>query len=497
MCDENAGTSRRRFLSLAGAATSATFLQMMNPAASATAATAVAGRSRQARATSLSISVGKSEITPPVGTPLAGWGVDTPRLSTGNNAPLYARCIILWDGGYPNVIVTADTLGFDRAVNLNIRNRVSALGVAQSDFVLSALHTHNGGALINELVEYITYNISSGSAAASAIQAYTTSVEDAIVSLVSTTLNAPRTPCTLDYQVADEDFSYNREGLPYVERDVPILAARSSADGSLLAVLFSYGCHPVAAGGQTLSDPDYPGVACTLIENATKAHAQFLTGSAGDQDPVGDFSWQLSTQYGTDLGQTVVNALAKRGRRVTGPILTDYRDVTVPLDITNTPANLAQVRADYVARQANSALPGYFRRHAEMMIGQIDNGSFATSMYVPQQTWQLQGSPRLNLALSAGELVSGYAVYFRSRYGGSNGMWVCGYANEYPAYIPSNELLSSGGALHYACGWSTDYPGIAGGAQTIFGWLGHFRLQPNNPSVDVEQIVINNLTQML
>jgi hypothetical protein len=445
----------------------------------------------------MAVSVGKSEITPPVGTPLAGYGVDTPRLSAGNNAPLYARCTIFWDSGYPNVIASADLLGFPRSMNQAIRARVTALGVADADFILTGTHTHNGGALLDELSPYISYNIAPNSPQMTAVQNYTASVENAIVGLVSSTLAASRTPCTLDYRVANENFAFNREGLSYVEQDVPILTARNAANGTPLAVLFGYGCHPVAAGGQTLSDPDYPGVACALIESSTSAHAQFLIGPAGDQDPIGDTDWPLSTADGADLGQTVINAIATPGRPLTGPIDTGYQDLTLPLDITDTPANLAVVRADYAARQGNASLPGYIRRHAETMIGQIDAHTFATSLELPLQTWSLQGSPGLFLALTGGELVSGFGAYFRSRYGGSNGIWIAGYSNELPAYIPSNELLSTGGALHYACGWATDYPGIAGGAMTIYGWLGHFVRPPNTPKNGVEQLVISGLTSML
>src|SRR5581483_9220519 len=275
-----AGTSRRRFLSLAGATASATLFEATVRGPSAAAESAAVGLKRRPQLAGLAVSVGKADITAPVATPLAGYGVDVPRLSGGSHAPLYARCTVLWDGGSPNVVVTADTLGFGREVGQRIRTRVAALGVAQSDFILAAQHTHNGGALADELVPYIAYNVAANSAPSKAIQSYTSSLEDAIVALVDATLDGPPAECTLDYQFAGANFAFNREGLPYVERDVPILAARRAVDGVLLAVLFSYGCHPVAAGSQKLSDPDYPGVACALIEGATNAHAQFLPGPA-------------------------------------------------------------------------------------------------------------------------------------------------------------------------------------------------------------------------
>lgn len=71
-------------------------------------------------------------------------------------------------------------------------------------------------------------------------------------------------------------------------------------------------------------------------------------------------------------------AVAVPGRPVGGPIVTGYREVPLPLDVTVTPANLAAVRAAYAQRRANGALPGYYRRHAAVMMGQIDVGGSMT-----------------------------------------------------------------------------------------------------------------------
>lgn len=450
----------------------------------------------------LEISCAKTDITPAVGTPLAGYGLDAPRLSTGTNAPLYARCTIIWDSGWPNVIVTCDTLAIPRSVNLAIRAQVEPLGpagapIGHSDLVITATHTHNGGAVSSELVPIMAYNVASGSTADLAIQGYTAKLQNGVVAAVKAALAAQRTPCTLDYQVTSQSFSENREGLPYVETAVPVLSARDTG-GNLLAVLFGYGCHAVSGGSQTVSDPDYPGAACAYIEaQHPGVFAHYLQGAAGDQNPVGDWSLAYARHLGQGLGNAVLAAAATPGRALTSPVSTAYQDLTVPLDITVTPGNLAALRADYAARQANTDLPGFYRRHAQAMVGQIDANSFQTSVNIPVQVWTLQGSPPLKLALTGGELVSGYAVYLRNNHGGGAGIWPCGYANEDPCYIPSNELLKSGGALHYACGWDVDYPGIAGGAMTVYGWLGHFKLPPADPSADVEKILLGALAGML
>jgi len=97
----------------------------------------------------MQISTHSVDITPPVGTPMAGYGVDTPRLSTGVHRPLQARCSVLWDDGSPNVVVTVDTLAFGHTLHRSIRDKVVALGVGPSDFVLSSSHTHSGAVLTN------------------------------------------------------------------------------------------------------------------------------------------------------------------------------------------------------------------------------------------------------------------------------------------------------------------------------------------------------------
>lgn len=450
----------------------------------------------------LAVSTAKIDITPPSGTPLAGWGVDTPRLCSGSNAPLYVRCTIIWDSGWPNVIITCDTLVIPRSVNLAIRALVEPLGppgfpIGRSDLAITATHTHNGGALSDELVPFIAYNVTPGSDADLAIQAYTAQLETAVVACVQEGLAAPQVQCTLDYQVAAQSFAFNREDLPYTEAAVPVLCARDASSGALVAVLFSYGAHPVAGDAQTVADPDYPGAACSWIEaQEPRVHAQFLLGPAGDQDPTGPWSLANAQQLGQGLGRAVLAAAATPGRAVTGPLATGYRDLTVPLDITATPANLAAVRADYVARESNLSLPGYYRRHAQAMVAAIDADSFPTSVNLPVQVWQVKGTTPLYLALVGGELVSGYAVYLRSLHGGPQGIWVCGYANEVPCYIPSNELLSKGGE-HYACGWFTDYPGLAGGAMTVYGQLGHFKVPPNDVTNSVESILLSALGAML
>jgi hypothetical protein len=440
----------------------------------------------------MAVSTGKVDITPAVGSYLAGYGTRVgPRISVGVGAlPLHARCTVFWDDGWPNVLVSVDVLGIGEAMNRQIRSRLSGL-VPSQDLILTATHTHSGPVLPQRLHPQIAYDISE----TAPVDAYGRWLTDAIVALVKETLAGPRTPCTLDYQVADENLGYNRDGLPYVERDVPILVARSGS-GAPIAVLFGWGCHPVTVP-DSVFDPDYPGEAVSWIEDTTGAFAQFVLGAAGDQDPV---RGATTAQIGEDLGKTVISAVATPGRPIQGPLKTAYSRANLPLDITDEPANLQAVRDAYEERATTNRQghEPWFARHAIHMMRQIDTRTFATVVPLPVQVWSFSGGTPLRIALTGGELFSGYAVYLRQRYGGSDGIWVGGYANELLAYIPSDELLASGAADSYPGGWNHDYPGIAGGSMTVYAWLGHFLgRRPGTSTVGVEQTLIAKLTSML
>lgn len=468
--------------------------------AAAVAAAGIGSASPAEAASSFAISTGKVDITPPVGYPMAGYGYS--REATDVKARLYARCTVLWDAGSPNVIVTADVLGFARGLHQQIRAEVQKLGVASSDFVLTATHTHNGPVLAEKPDPYMAYGITD----TTRIQAYSSDLITAIVSLIDETLHAPRTDCTLDYKVLSAGFSFNRAGLAYVEHDVPTLVARD-LQGKPRAVLFGYGAHPVAGGPQLSFDPDYPGQAIKTIEaTGPGVFAQFILGPAGDQDPPREpRDFTTSDKYGAEIGASIADALRTPGRAISGPITTAYTELSLPLDITDTPSNLAAVRNIYVQRRT-ADLPAFKQRHAEIMVKQIDAHSFATSVPLPLQTWKFAGAPGLSIVFSGGEVVSGYAVYFRNSNGGSNALWFNAYANEVPCYIPSDELLRRTTGWTYEAGFDPNDPrypaypylGVAGESMCFYGHMGHFKGRPAGTTVTgVEQIFIAGIKTIL
>jgi hypothetical protein len=445
----------------------------------------------------LSVSTAKVDITPSSAAPnpyLGGYGTDDGGREASAAtpfAPIYVRAVVLWDGGSPNLLLTADILAFPVALHDAALPRILGLaGWGASDVVLQATHTHNGPVLVETLDPYISYGLTD----LTEVTAYGAWLVDRVVEAAQQALAAPQTPVTLDYQVLAQTFAINRVGLPYNETDVPLLTARGPG-GEPVAAIFGYGCHPVAAGLQTLYDGDYPAGACAFVEDSTGAFALFVQGAGGDQNPRGAASWSLRDQWGDSLGSAVVRGLDTPGRTLAGGISTAVQGLTLPLDVDASPGNLAAVRADYTDRLPNPAgFPPWYRRHAETMIARIDQGQIATGVPSAVQRWTIDGEEPLKIVWASGELVSGYAVYLRAHFGGSQSVWVCGYAGASVCYIPTAEFFPPSMAQgSYEGGWDTDFPGVAGGSMTVYSCLGHFVAG----GAGVESTMIDAFTQIL
>ncbi len=83
------------------------------------------------------------DITPPVGYRMAGYFDE--RISTGVHDPLHAKALVLQQGDTRLAFVFCDLLGLSLNVSTNARALASRLtGIAASNIVVSATHTHTG-----------------------------------------------------------------------------------------------------------------------------------------------------------------------------------------------------------------------------------------------------------------------------------------------------------------------------------------------------------------
>lgn len=264
-----------------------------------------------AAAQALDAGAGRVDITPPVGTPLNGYGARMGRESTGVHDPLYARAVYLDDGTTKAFLVSVDLV----AVNPELRARVLELApdiVPRENIIIAATHTHNGaggmtrqmpvrfvsGRYIPEVLESVAIGITQ-----SMQQAYDSKKRAAI-----------------GFGTGKQTgLSGNRRfsGGPFDDQIGVILI--EDADGAPISVITNFAAHPTSIEGENFYDfsADYPGFYYQEMEQLMGGQcvALFLNGTQGNQTigaPEGKSGWARTEAVGRLLAaraKEVVNGI--------------------------------------------------------------------------------------------------------------------------------------------------------------------------------------------
>ncbi|MEN8113058.1 MAG: hypothetical protein ABFS21_01620 [Actinomycetota bacterium] len=234
------------------------------------------------------------DITPPLGTHFAGFAARTAP-STSIHDPLSARAIAVGDGSSISVVVALDLIALTVDQHREFRRHAAATaGIPETSVVLSVSHTHGGptvmpGALGPEPDDGYLTILRDGAAAA---------VTEACSRMVPVTVSQTAGECT---EVAHNRLVQDGPTDPVV----PVIEI-SDERGRLIAVVFSFACHPVVLGSDNLSTTaDWPGAARDVIERTLPGTtAIFLQGCCG----------QLNTGHSP---QASMSATAQQGRTFT------------------------------------------------------------------------------------------------------------------------------------------------------------------------------------
>ncbi len=217
-----------------------------------------------------------------------------------------------------------------------------------------------------------------------------------------------------------------------VDHAVPVLTV-TRPDGTLAAVLFGYACHPTTLSFSTWCG-DYPGFAQLEIEkNHPGTTALFVNTCGGDQNPLLRRSVELCQRYGHMLAVAVEEVLKQPFKPVSPGLRTAFESIELPYLSVVSRAELAGLLQDSNPLRA---------RWAARLLKQLDAGDKFESAYpYPIHAWRL-GREMLVIGMGA-ETVVDYALRFKREFG--PGTWVCGYADDQIAYIPSRRVWEEGG----------------------------------------------------
>ncbi|WP_116946778.1 neutral/alkaline non-lysosomal ceramidase N-terminal domain-containing protein [Jiangella endophytica] len=247
----------------------------------------------------LRIGFGRTDLTPPLGVELAGFGPFLRRRATSVHAPLYARAVAVTgpgagSGGGRWVLVSCDLLGIAADVVDDVVARVAdATGWRPDEVVVHATHNHSGPGTVENVgwgapdelyVARLPELIATAGIAAVAALAPAT-VREAVVPLDGFAHNRmlPRRGLT---NARALEGSWTEPDPSLVDQGVHVL--RVDHDGALAGFVASYSCHPVICCEETSAvHGDFPGEALRIVEAAHPgATGVFLQGALGDLNPL-------------------------------------------------------------------------------------------------------------------------------------------------------------------------------------------------------------------
>lgn len=406
---------------------------------------AVAGAAAE---TAWKAGVARVRITPEEPIWLAGFA-HRDRPSEGILSDIWAKALALEDEtGEVAVLVTTDLVGFSREDIETLAGQVrQRAGVKRERLLVN--YSHNHSAPVTRGVLPLYYELPPEQHRA--VARYTDRLFGQLVAVITEAVRN-RAPAQLAFEQGLAGFAVNRRRarprgrvLPGpVDHDVPVLSVRDGA-GRLEAVVFGYACHATALAGYKVSG-DWPGFAqAALEERHPGVTAMFVTGAAGDQNPLPryhgvderlkPYAEALPQMYGRILAAAVDLVLAGPMRPLSGPL--EARLAEVELGFQAPPT------AEELERHLASAQAGYQRRAIQHLLDRLRRkGRLPESCRYPVQLWRFGDA--LTLVALTGEPVVDYSLRFKALFGWEK-TWVAGYMNELLAYIPSRRVLEEGG----------------------------------------------------
>jgi hypothetical protein len=410
----------------------------------------------------------KADLDPPLGIPMAGYGSD--RFSKGTLDPLEARVLTLSDGTRTLALVTLDLCyPFDPPVMEQIR-----AGARRSvdEVVFHASHTHSGP----------TY-AAAPEAAAHAVPRIVAAIRESAGRLVPARIGSGWGQAFLGfnrrYIRMDGSVQMFWRNETKISTTFPVDPAVGvirvdRADGTPLALLVNYACHPVVLGPENVDySADYPSEMRRYIEEqlGRGVMAFFLQGAAGDINPYYDK---------TPLLDDAVNLMRETGRKLGEEAVRVARTVTTrvpsePRIESKTVVIAARNRWD--SEKLRAVLKERYRLD-ELRAARLlrDNMELPVTTVLLNRDIAFVGMP--------GEPFVEFQMQLRAKSPLPN-TFLLGYTNGYFAYFPTIAAAVRGG---YGAN-STVVPTEAGtgermlntGLISIFELLGKLSEQPGHP----------------
>ena len=396
------------------------------------------------------VGVARRDITPTEPIRLTGYAARK-SAHIGVEQKLWAKALAIGnDREGPAVLITLDNCGIAEKTWREVRTRLAkSARLRPEKIVIASSHTHSAPATTDWAPNIFVRDLTAEEQGP--IDRYTSAL---VANLEAVALEALRNRQSglLSWSSGSVGFAANRRtrGGP-VDHALPVLKAETTA-GRLLALVANYACHCTTLGGEfNHVCGDWAGCAQEAIEReAPGALALVTIGCGADANPSprggADAGLALAKQHGAELGIEVKRLLGMTFTPLPGRLAARAREVQLPFGPHFT-------RDQWLARSTNAGIVGY---HARKWLARLDRGEkLPELLYYPITTWSFGDA--LAMVFLPGEVVVDYALRLKDELDGRR-LWVTGYANYVPCYIPSRRILHEGGYEAEDSLWYYDRP---------------------------------------
>lgn len=379
--------------------------------------------------------VATADVTPSALLPMWGYS-DRTKPAVGALDPLLAKFLVLEQDGNRVAIVALD-LGRtpDESQLANLTERTKKSCQVEQLFV-TASHTHQAPSLEaygdakNPYIPELLDKLAEGIAAAAA------KLAPVSVGLGRGTADLAhnRRRILPDGRVAMQWRNTEREPTSPVDPEFTVVRL-NRADGTPLAVLLHYACHPVVLGSDhDRYSADYVGAMRALVEKELDTTCLFLQGGCGDINPYVDK---------TPVAQGGIEAMRSMGKSLAAAVIPVAREAK-PIGIAprmtfirrDVPTRLRWDLNDPEVSQVLAAV--YGRRFTEYLAPRLKSGEIE----LPLTLFVLH--PGLALVGMPGEIFVRFQLDFKSQ-GPEPSTLLVGYTNGYHAYFPTIRDAALGG----------------------------------------------------
>jgi hypothetical protein len=404
----------------------------------------------------------KVDITPPVGTHLAGYK-DRKKLSISIHDELYSKALVLFDGKTKVAIITTDLIGVDKKFVSKIRKQVNErTGIKEKNILISASHTHSGPDIL-KVPEELSFALFEEEQVIEGLSKkdYVDSLREVTArKIAGAVFMADRnlkkakigTSKGIVYGVTANRWNLNGP------TDNTVGVIKVDEKEKTMAVFINFCGHPTVLGPDNyMISADYPGYAMRLVEHAVgeDAIAMFTNGACGNVSTRftrREQTFKEAKRLGFILGGEILKVL--EGAETESRIKLDVASKTIKLPIKEFPtlkeaeehfskvkANFEKLKAEGATREvlrvAYTALEG-----AERLVKLLEIGGIEKIKEIETEM-QAIAIGKIALISIPGELFVEAGLEIKEK-SGEKDVFIIGYANDYVGYIPTLEAYKKG-----------------------------------------------------